>query len=263
MKYLYEILITLLIITSIVLVIYDSISELSSDIRNLVYIIDSIICAILALDYIYKLSHSSNKTLFIKKYWYEILALIPAYLFLLIEAQFVGAILRSLRTIRVIRIVKLLRLAPIITRTIKLCSIITRVFIESKVIYLLLLTTTITILSGTAVYTIEKDITNTTIRNIYDALWWSLTTVTTVGYGDKVPVTPEGKAIGITLMIIGVITWTATTTLLTATIIERKHEKTSLEQELRKIAKKYMDQIDKLTPQEKELLRKIIELTIK
>jgi len=263
MKYLYEAFITLLIIISIVLIISDSITELDPTTRNLVYTTDFLICIVLALDYVYKLLRSSNKSVFLRKYWYEILALIPAYLFLSIEAQLIGAVLRSLRTIRVIRIARLLRLAPITARTIKLCSTITRIFVESKVVYLLLLTVTITVLSGIAVYTIEKDLADTTIKTVYDALWWSLTTITTVGYGDKVPVTPEGKTIGIILMIIGVITWSATTTLLTTTIIERKHEETSLEQELRKIAKKYMDQIDKLTPRERELLRKIIELTIK
>lgn len=43
------------------------------------------------------------------------------------------------------------------------------------------------------------------INNLGDSLWWSISTVTSVGYGDVVPVTFEGRILGIFLQIIGVI----------------------------------------------------------
>lgn len=42
------------------------------------------------------------------------------------------------------------------------------------------------------------------IKNFPDALWWSVVTVTTVGYGDLVPVTTSGRAIAIALMLGGI-----------------------------------------------------------
>jgi voltage-gated potassium channel len=42
------------------------------------------------------------------------------------------------------------------------------------------------------------------IRTAEDALWWSYTTITTVGYGDRYPVTSEGRIIGVMLMTVGV-----------------------------------------------------------
>jgi voltage-gated potassium channel len=42
------------------------------------------------------------------------------------------------------------------------------------------------------------------IRTAEDALWWSYTTITTVGYGDRYPVTSEGRIIGVILMTVGV-----------------------------------------------------------
>ncbi len=42
------------------------------------------------------------------------------------------------------------------------------------------------------------------ISSIFDGIWWEVSTVTTVGYGDRVPVTPEGRGIGIFLMLVGI-----------------------------------------------------------
>src|SRR6185503_19606655 len=42
------------------------------------------------------------------------------------------------------------------------------------------------------------------IKTAEDAVWWSVTTITTVGYGDKYPVTSEGRAIAMVLMLAGV-----------------------------------------------------------
>lgn len=54
-----------------------------------------------------------------------------------------------------------------------------------------------------AIYIVEKDM-NPKIVTYLDALWWSFSTTTTVGYGDITPVTVLGKVIGIFLMLIGV-----------------------------------------------------------
>jgi voltage-gated potassium channel len=42
------------------------------------------------------------------------------------------------------------------------------------------------------------------IKTAEDALWWSVATITTVGYGDRYPVTTEGRVIGVILMVAGV-----------------------------------------------------------
>lgn len=45
---------------------------------------------------------------------------------------------------------------------------------------------------------------NSNIKTAGDAIWWSYVTITTVGYGDKYPVTPEGRIIAAMLMTVGV-----------------------------------------------------------
>jgi voltage-gated potassium channel len=70
-----------------------------------------------------------------------------------------------------------------------------------------------------------------TINSFWDAVWWSVVTITTVGYGDVVPVTPLGRAVGIFVMLSGI----SVISLLTATIssifvAQRIRESQGLEQ---------------------------------
>jgi voltage-gated potassium channel len=50
----------------------------------------------------------------------------------------------------------------------------------------------------------ERMVEGSNIKNFADGLWWAMTTVTTVGYGDKFPVTTEGRILAVALMIMGI-----------------------------------------------------------
>ncbi|MFG2601126.1 potassium channel family protein [Streptomyces sp. NPDC048462] len=54
-----------------------------------------------------------------------------------------------------------------------------------------------------AVYRLERDAPGTSIRTFGDAVWWACATLTTVGYGDAVPVTPGGRVVAACLMVCG------------------------------------------------------------
>ena len=57
--------------------------------------------------------------------------------------------------------------------------------------------------SSIAILQVETD-PNSNIKTAEDAIWWSYVTITTVGYGDKYPVTTEGRIIAVILMTVGV-----------------------------------------------------------
>jgi hypothetical protein len=59
-------------------------------------------------------------------------------------------------------------------------------------------------LGAIAALDVEQDAPEANITGIGDALWWATTTVTTVGYGDRYPVTTEGRIIAVALMLVGV-----------------------------------------------------------
>jgi voltage-gated potassium channel len=60
------------------------------------------------------------------------------------------------------------------------------------------------LIMAAAVLNVERFAPNSTIHNTGDALWWSLVTVTTIGYGDKYPVTGEGRILAAVLIIFGI-----------------------------------------------------------
>ncbi|MGH3566200.1 MAG: potassium channel family protein [Pseudonocardia sp.] len=55
-----------------------------------------------------------------------------------------------------------------------------------------------------AVLDAERDAPNATITDFGEAVWWTLTTISTVGYGDRFPVTLEGRLVAATLMVAGI-----------------------------------------------------------
>lgn len=65
---------------------------------------------------------------------------------------------------------------------------------------------------------------NPDVENIFDAIWWGMTTVTTVGYGDTVPVTTEGKVIAMSLMVTGVIFFVSFTAMLVSFLLAHSDE---------------------------------------
>ena len=50
----------------------------------------------------------------------------------------------------------------------------------------------------------ERDLEGSNIKTFSDGLWWAVTTVTTVGYGDRFPTTPEGRILAVMLMLVGI-----------------------------------------------------------
>jgi voltage-gated potassium channel len=50
----------------------------------------------------------------------------------------------------------------------------------------------------------ERDVEGSNIKTFADGLWWAVTTVTTVGYGDRFPTTTEGRILAVMLMLVGI-----------------------------------------------------------
>ena len=90
--------------------------------------------------------------------------------------------------------------------------------IKTKVAVFLIL---LIVASMVGIISFESGI-NTAFRNLWDTFWYSIVTITTVGYGDKTPVTVGGKIVGLLLMGMGVIVMAAVTGQIASFLVEQQ-----------------------------------------
>lgn len=124
----------------------------------------------------------------------DLLAILPFYLALIVPT----ADLRFLRVFRLLRLMKLARYSPALATLWQVLVHERRALAAALLIMVILL-----ILSSTAIYHVEHDVQPEKFGSIPAAMWWAIATLTTVGYGDVVPVTGLGRAIGGLVMIFG------------------------------------------------------------
>ena len=101
----------------------------------------------------------------------------------------------------VLRPLRLLRLVTIGSLVIQRVAVGRQFAIALKVFLFSIL---IAYISAVQITIIERPVEGSNIKNFGDGLWWALTTVTTVGYGDKFPTSTEGRTIAFALMLVGI-----------------------------------------------------------
>lgn len=109
--------------------------------------------------------------------------------------------LRVARSVRLLRALRAARAAVFVARGLKAARV---VLTRHKLHYALVVTLLVVVGSALLVAAVEGGAPGSSIGSIGDALWWAITTVTTVGYGDLAPVTPVGRGVAVVLMILGI-----------------------------------------------------------
>jgi voltage-gated potassium channel len=129
----------------------------------------------------------------------DLSAVLPFYL------RFIHADLRIMRMFRMVRIMRIMRVAKL-GRYSESLQMLMRVLqgkgtqLISAVFLLLILL----VVAATLMYTAERDAQPKAFTSIPATMWWASVTLTTVGYGDMVPVTPVGKALGAITAMLGI-----------------------------------------------------------
>jgi len=74
----------------------------------------------------------------------------------------------------------------------------------NKLFYLLFVAAGTIVVGSFVIFSVESQHPDSQINSMLDAVWWTVSTVTTVGYGDIVPVTDTGKIVAIFFMFFGI-----------------------------------------------------------
>jgi voltage-gated potassium channel len=184
-----NILIIILSIYVLLSLLVDTFFKLPIEISKLLFTIDNGICFVFLLDFSIRFYRAENKLKFMKWGWIDLVSSIPS-----VDILRAGRLLRLIRLLRVLRAFRSTRILVNHVFRSRVKGTMTMVTIIS---FLIIVSSSISIL-------IVENVPESNIKTSEDAIWWAMTTITTVGYGDRYPVTTEGRLIAVVLMVTGV-----------------------------------------------------------
>jgi voltage-gated potassium channel len=185
-----NIIILFLSIYVLVALLIDVFVTLPPEIDRILTFVDNVICVIFLIDFIIRFSRATNKWKFMVWGWIDLVSSIPGLDFL-----------RAGRALRLIRIIRILRAFRSVRHIIEH---IYRNRSQGALTTVAVLALILIIFSSISILQFEAEAPGANIITAEDALWWSYVTITTIGYGDKFPVTTEGRIVAVVLMTAGV-----------------------------------------------------------
>jgi voltage-gated potassium channel len=124
----------------------------------------------------------------------DLIAILPFYLMFFFPID-----LRFLRVVRLLRVFKLTRYSGAMNLVLSVFKEEASAFFAAFFVLIMLL-----ILASSGIYVLEHDLQPDKFGSIPSAMWWAMATLTTVGYGDVVPITALGKIFGSAITIVGI-----------------------------------------------------------
>jgi voltage-gated potassium channel len=161
-----------------------------SEMRLLLEYADTGVCALFLTDFCVSLYRAENRWRYLYTWgWLDLLSSIPT-----LDAARWG---RAARIARIVRVLRGVRATKILT------GLVLEKRRENSLLGAALLGLLLLLFASISILHVETEAASN-IKTAEDALWWALTTITTVGYGDRYPVTAEGRFVAGILMCAGV-----------------------------------------------------------
>jgi voltage-gated potassium channel len=162
-----------------------------------------ILTGIFAVEFVSRILASRSRTGYLRGHWIDVVALAPP--------------IRGARVLRLLRLLRLVRAFAGIYRAGLHLQALAR---HRGFAWLLLAWLGVMAVCSAWLYVAEHGY-NKTLENPFDALWWGVVTLTTVGYGDVTPVTTEGRIAAMVLMLLGIGLFGAITATITSYLMSR------------------------------------------
>jgi voltage-gated potassium channel len=180
--------------------------DLSDQAESTLLVLDWMIWGCFAFEFAVRLALVERRITFLRREWTDLLiVLLP--------------VLRPFRIARSARALRLLRMGRVALLLAKATKEGRRLLTRHHLHFALLAACAVVVLSAGGAF-IAEDQQGGPIETFADALWWAMTTITTVGYGDTYPVTPAGRGIGVLLMLAGITLFGTITANLAAFFVE-------------------------------------------
>ena len=195
---LFDVLLILSIVLSVVLVMLDSVSDINQKYGDLLFIGEWVFTLLFTIEYVLRLYSVGRPLSYATSFFgiVDLMAILPTYLSLIFPgAQFflVIRILRVLRVFRVLKLVQYVSEARVLMQAMRAS--------RRKIIVFLFVVLTLVVIFGSLMYIIEDP--ESGFTSIPRSVYWAIVTLTTVGYGDISPQTGLGQTLAALIMIIG------------------------------------------------------------
>jgi len=183
-------------------------SELAYADRIALDVINLVVLVAFAIDYAVELTLAQQRPLYVRQEWTSLLIVLSQAMALLPCLAGIGAL-------RALRATKALRFLVVLMRLISVGGVAAkdgRAILRRRAARLALSLAALTWLTSAVAFTLAEDVgANGRVHSFGDALWWSISTITTVGYGDIYPVTFAARLIGAFTMLVGISTFAVVT----------------------------------------------------
>ncbi len=207
----FDIFVILCIIASVSLLVVESSVHVPKATQKYIDIIELALNIFFIIEYLTRITIAPNKLIFFKGNLIDFIALLPVLRFF--------RLVRIIRLVRVIKIARLRRWGTAISKkTESLGSELQEKSIESEIIVFFL--AVIVLMGSVGILIFEKGH-NDQFNTFLDGFWWAIVTLTTVGYGDKFPITLEGRILAIVLMLFGLSLFALITGFISSFILQR------------------------------------------
>lgn len=192
----FAIFIQILIVVSVITFSVETLPNLKPQTKVILNSVEIFCVIVFSMEYIARIYVADNKPGFIFSFFglIDLFAILPFYLSF-------GVDLRSLRVLRMFRLFRLLKLV----RYNKAMRHFTKAMLLAKEQIILFMGVTLVLIyfAAIGIYYFENEAQPEHFSSIFDSLWWSIVTLTTVGYGDVYPITVGGRIFTFIILLIG------------------------------------------------------------
>lgn len=216
---LFDVVLFVIIIASVVVVMLESIRELRLMFGQAFYVMEWIFTIFFTVEYLLRVYCLLKPRKYVLSFFgiIDLLAILPTYISWLLPGAQSLLVIRSLRLLRIFRV---FRLRQYFTEGKFMLQALRAS--QRKVAVFLFFILLMVIVFGSLMYLIEGGIPNSGFTSIPRSIYWAIVTLTTVGYGDITPVTPLGQFISALVMILGYAVIAVPTGIVSAEMIQSK-----------------------------------------
>ena len=193
----FDYIIQFLILLSLIAFSLETLPDNSPKLVKFLHNFEIFCIAIFSIEYLLRISVSKKPLSYIFSFYgfIDLIAILPFYLNGVLDLRF----LRAFRVLRIFRVVRLIKYNDALNRFKKAFAIV-----KEEIILFFLITIVLIFITSAGIYYFEHEAQPEVFKSVFHSAWWSIVTLTTVGYGDVYPITLGGKIFTFFVLMIGV-----------------------------------------------------------